>query len=152
MGRLFIWSCCEPYIGIVCACLPTLGPFFRRWWVILVTKTGGSSSNLSSGDVNFSEHMRGTRRSVLVENIGEHGLAGEELNGRKSGSSRDWILLQGAVKVRNDDQMELTTEVTGPGGPRSTNIDEELEGNSPQDIRVQKDVTWTSARVRVHRG
>ncbi|KAH6713193.1 hypothetical protein BKA61DRAFT_675438 [Leptodontidium sp. MPI-SDFR-AT-0119] len=28
MGQLFIWPCCEPYIVIVCAYLPTLAPFF----------------------------------------------------------------------------------------------------------------------------
>ncbi|KAH9218779.1 hypothetical protein DL95DRAFT_457982 [Leptodontidium sp. 2 PMI_412] len=41
MGQLFIWPCCEPFIVIVCAYLPTLAPFFRRWWVTLVTKSGG---------------------------------------------------------------------------------------------------------------
>ncbi|KAJ4264298.1 hypothetical protein NW762_005494 [Fusarium torreyae] len=32
MAQVFIWSCCEPLVGIVCACLPTFGPLLRRWW------------------------------------------------------------------------------------------------------------------------
>lgn len=33
-----MWSCVEPFIGIVCACLPTFSPLFRRWWAILGVK------------------------------------------------------------------------------------------------------------------
>jgi len=32
MSKVFIWSCCEPFIGIVCACLPTYAPLVRRFW------------------------------------------------------------------------------------------------------------------------
>lgn len=35
-----MWSCVEPFIGIVCACLPTFSPLFRRWWAILGIKKG----------------------------------------------------------------------------------------------------------------
>ncbi|KAK4221414.1 hypothetical protein QBC38DRAFT_540152 [Podospora fimiseda] len=32
MSQVFIWSCYEPFIGIVCACLPTYGPLVRCWY------------------------------------------------------------------------------------------------------------------------
>jgi hypothetical protein len=31
MSHVFIWSCCEPFVGIVCACLPTYAPLVKRW-------------------------------------------------------------------------------------------------------------------------
>ncbi|KAF2109445.1 hypothetical protein BDV96DRAFT_554693 [Lophiotrema nucula] len=31
MCQVFIWSCVEPFIGILCACLPTFAPLVRRW-------------------------------------------------------------------------------------------------------------------------
>lgn len=30
MCQVFIWSCVEPFTGIICACLPTYAPFLRR--------------------------------------------------------------------------------------------------------------------------
>lgn len=42
MAPVFIWSSVEPFVGIICACLPTFGPFFRRWWSSV--RTGRSSS------------------------------------------------------------------------------------------------------------
>ncbi|KAJ5973081.1 uncharacterized protein N7479_002999 [Penicillium vulpinum] len=38
IAPVFVWSCVEPFIGIVCACLPTFSPLFRRWWAILGIK------------------------------------------------------------------------------------------------------------------
>lgn len=56
--------------------------------------------------------------SVFVEsNDGNRRRSGTEYC--KSGSKRDWILLPGNVKVRDDDQMELTTDVTGPGSKKT---------------------------------
>jgi hypothetical protein len=31
MSRVFVWSCCEPSVGIICACLPTYAPLVRGW-------------------------------------------------------------------------------------------------------------------------
>lgn len=32
MCQVFVWSCVEPFTGIICACLPTYAPFLRRWF------------------------------------------------------------------------------------------------------------------------
>lgn len=53
VAPVFLWSCVEPFIGIVCACLPTLSPLFRRWWSTLVsqrlTSSGKKSRDGTSG-------------------------------------------------------------------------------------------------------
>ncbi|KAK0109151.1 hypothetical protein ONS96_002976 [Cadophora gregata f. sp. sojae] len=134
MGQLFIWSCCEPYIGIVCACLPTLAPFFRRWWATLVTKSSGSSNKFPSDDISPSDYKEAKRRNDLAESVSGDG-------------KRDWILFQGPIKVRDDDQIELTTNVTGPGSMKRYESDDASDLNTTHDIRVQKDVTWTSAHL-----
>ncbi|KAJ5081861.1 hypothetical protein NUU61_010125 [Penicillium alfredii] len=38
IAPVFVWSCVEPFIGIVCACLPTVSPLFRRWWEALAPR------------------------------------------------------------------------------------------------------------------
>ncbi|KAJ5360911.1 hypothetical protein N7517_010102 [Penicillium concentricum] len=48
IAPVFIWSSVEPFVGIICACLPTFGPFFRRWW----SKVRTRSSNGRSTDPN----------------------------------------------------------------------------------------------------
>ncbi|KAH8431360.1 uncharacterized protein LDX57_009018 [Aspergillus melleus] len=45
MAPVFIWSCVEPFVGIICACLPTFGHFFHRWWATVKGRSGGSSGN-----------------------------------------------------------------------------------------------------------
>jgi hypothetical protein len=46
MAQVFIWSCCEPLVGIVCACLPTFGPLLRRWFrTVASTAEGKGDSN-----------------------------------------------------------------------------------------------------------
>ncbi|KAJ5197350.1 hypothetical protein N7449_007829 [Penicillium cf. viridicatum] len=56
MAPVFIWSCVEPFVGIICACLPTFGPFFRRWWAKVRTVR---SSNSRSTDPS-AEHPSAT--------------------------------------------------------------------------------------------
>ncbi|OQE07721.1 hypothetical protein PENVUL_c012G04440 [Penicillium vulpinum] len=46
MAPVFIWSSVEPFVGIICACLPTFGPFFRRWWSKV--RTGRSANSRSN--------------------------------------------------------------------------------------------------------
>ncbi|KZF23478.1 hypothetical protein L228DRAFT_238042 [Xylona heveae TC161] len=48
MAQSFIWSCVEPCIGIVCACLPTLRPLLRTLFPRLFSRASGGKG--SSGD------------------------------------------------------------------------------------------------------
>lgn len=43
IAPVFVWSCVEPFVGIVCACLPTFSPLFRRWWAFLGVKKPDSN-------------------------------------------------------------------------------------------------------------
>ncbi|KAK0746050.1 hypothetical protein B0T18DRAFT_464677 [Schizothecium vesticola] len=49
MSKVFIWSCCEPFVGIVCACLPTYAPLVRQLWRRAgISSTPGLSSMMLS--------------------------------------------------------------------------------------------------------
>ena len=146
MGQLFIWSCCEPYIGIVCACLPTLAPFFRRWWATLVTKSGGTSNKRSYGGTNPSEHLSGTNKGGLVKSKDRDPNRSDTQHSR-SGSKREWIMLPENVQVRDDDQIELTTNMTGPRATKRAGRDEEMGIGSTQDIHVHRDAFRRSANL-----
>ncbi|CAJ2500397.1 Uu.00g032500.m01.CDS01 [Anthostomella pinea] len=82
MAQVFIWSCCEPFIGILCACLPTYAPLLQRWW-----KTDGASRKKTSGLTQNSSGSYDTPR-------------------------RTWGRLhESDSKIRNDDEVELTTDI-----------------------------------------
>lgn len=44
IGPIYMWSSIEPFVGIICACLPTLSPMFKRMWQKKKTSTGDSNS------------------------------------------------------------------------------------------------------------
>lgn len=136
ISPVFVWSCVEPFIGIVCACLPTFAPFFRRWWAVVRTKgsTGarnGYASNQNTNDLSAvgSKQMSGTAAFRLSK-------------GRPRGKG-EWTELESRLR---DDEVMLTNEITGGGvrtaSTRTKGSDEELGG-----IRVQEDVEWSSSHV-----
>lgn len=69
IAPVFLWSCVEPFLGIVCACLPTLSPLFRRWWSTLITQklssSGKKSEDAISGSYNKPSRSRRTNPSGL---------------------------------------------------------------------------------------
>lgn len=132
MAQVFIWSCCEPLIGIVCACLPTLAPFFRRWWSAVQTRTGASDSGLQ-----MTGEEQGTNLS------GKFDTEAEKFHFRRSKSK--WNRLHEDPKLRNDDEIELTNDISGPedGSKRGATSQEYPVSN----IRVTKDVRWSSTKM-----
>lgn len=44
MCQVFIWSCVEPFIGILCACLPTYAPLVRKWNSVSASQHGKQQS------------------------------------------------------------------------------------------------------------
>ncbi|KAL1966347.1 hypothetical protein VTN77DRAFT_4489 [Rasamsonia byssochlamydoides] len=124
MAPVFVWSCVEPFIGIVCACLPTYGPFIRRW------RSKSSNSKNSRGiNNNSSTSSSGLRFS------------------KKTAHRRttDYTSL--------GDEVQLTNEisVTGPASSsmRTKGSDEEL-GYPMTSIMVREDVnvTWSNSAQR----
>lgn len=44
-SQVFIWSCIEPFVGILCACLPTYAPLVRRWYSTTKSRVGRSAQS-----------------------------------------------------------------------------------------------------------
>lgn len=90
MAQVFIWSCCEPFVGIICSCLPTYGPLLRRWW-----KTASSTDRDQSGQSSFDLNNTVVRNNKARKNWKQ--LHGEEL------------------RTRSEDDLGLATSISGPG-------------------------------------
>jgi len=146
MSKVFIWSCCEPFVGIVCACLPTYAPLVRSLW------RRGGSSYAGMPDNYASDRSKSANMKLKVG--GEGGVGGSVTG--NSGSSRVRSLHHHSRKdsaYRGDDEIELTVDISGqklaPPSSRSsskTKIDEtagyQLEAN---EIMVRKDFSWSSS-------
>ncbi|KAK4652454.1 hypothetical protein QC762_503070 [Podospora pseudocomata] len=135
MSKVFIWSCCEPFIGIVCACLPTYAPLVRRWW------RGELSGYPDTPKVYMSDKPSLSK-------------AGHKISGRKHHAGLD-------ATLRGDDEIELTVDISGepghhlPGHQRQGDSRDSSKTcvngkSSPEDsyqneIMVRKDFSWSSS-------
>ncbi|KAK4674900.1 hypothetical protein QC764_503070 [Podospora pseudoanserina] len=135
MSKVFIWSCCEPFIGIVCACLPTYAPLVRRWW------RGELSGYPDTPKVYMSDKPSPSK-------------AGHKISGRKHHGGLD-------ATLRGDDEIELTVDISGepghhlPGHQRQGDSRDSSKTcvngkSSPEDsyqneIMVRKDFSWSSS-------
>lgn len=120
MAQVFIWSCCEPLVGIVCACLPTYGPLFRRWW------RAAASTN---------EYKNSAKGSFNPDST----------NIRNNKARKEWKQLHSDdVKLRQDDEFELTNDISGgmPTSVRTKKSDEEFPGHDGTTIHVQNEFSW----------
>ncbi|KAJ3526236.1 hypothetical protein NM208_g11291 [Fusarium decemcellulare] len=119
MAQVFIWSCCEPFVGIICACLPTYGPFLRRWWKATVSLNGYPSGEGS-------------------------GFNPDSTNVQRNKARMEWKQLsERSVELRQDDEVELTNEIYGGqnnASLRTKTSDEECTTGG--GIRVQRDFSW----------
>lgn len=131
MAQVFIWSCCEPLVGIVCACLPTYGPLVRRWW-----RVAASTDDYNSGKNSFNP---------------------DNTNVRNNKARKEWKQLNGDdVKLRQDDEFELTNDISGGGARgslRTKQSDDEFTGHNGTTIHVQNEFSWVgSARDEGSKG
>ncbi|KAK4195139.1 hypothetical protein QBC40DRAFT_289578 [Triangularia verruculosa] len=134
MSKVFIWSCCEPFIGIVCACLPTYAPLVRRWW------RGELSGYPDTPKVYMSDKPGPSKMSYKISSKKHHGGLDTTLRG--------------------DDEIELTVDISGepghhlPGHQRQGDSRDSSKTcvngkSSPEDayrneIMVRKDFSWSS--------
>ncbi|KAK0658489.1 hypothetical protein QBC41DRAFT_331976 [Cercophora samala] len=136
MSKVFIWSCCEPFIGIVCACLPTYAPLVRRWW------RGELSGYPDTPKVYMSDKPSPSK-------------VGYKMSGRKHHGVLDTTL-------RGDDEIELTVDISGepghhlPGHQREGDSRDSSktcvngkssppENSYGNEIMVRKDFSWSSS-------
>ena len=131
MSKVFIWSCCEPFIGIVCACLPTYAPLVRRFWRRDGTGTSYAPDKYPSDKTHTGTGRRGdwSTRKPHVNPLG-------------------------AAALRGDDEIELTVDISARGPRKTTSSESSLAKGkgSPEeqsdydgnDIMVTKDFSWYS--------
>jgi hypothetical protein len=131
MGPVFVWSCVEPYVGILCACLPTFAPLVRIAW----NKVRGFSANHESGG---KPSVPGASNHIKSRSQMQKPSQWNKLGGGPGGDSDS--------KLRDDDEMELTTEIRGKPDRRSQDSGEDLTFPI-HGIMVKSDVQWSSDAV-----
>ncbi|KAK0718466.1 hypothetical protein B0T26DRAFT_812820 [Lasiosphaeria miniovina] len=126
MSKVFIWSCCEPFVGIVCACLPTYAPLFRRLW----------------------------RRDTTYGSDGPSSyVPGQTWSAKRADWSMSRKHKLGGAMLYGDDEVELTVDISGQTqtqgssrvsskGKASSQEQIEFESN---EIMVRKDFSWSSS-------
>lgn len=60
--------------------------------------------------------------------------------------TREWNRLDDNTRVRNDDEVELNVNISGPGTSKSiaSVSDQEVNAYPLQEIMVKKDFVWSS--------
>lgn len=121
--QVFIWSCCEPFIGIVCACLPTYAPLARYWW----NASGSRRYNLFNGSKKHtSEHTKSSKRS--------------------------WSRFQKPMNEipSGEDEIELTSIVdisSSRQNPGHQAVANPVEHEPGSEILVTRDFSWSIRNV-----
>ena len=152
MSKVFIWSCCEPFIGIVCACLPTYAPLVRRLWSAAAAasqannKRSGGGGPLQDGSYENAKPFKGHQQHVVVV-YGDKGQLSSSSSGARSGwglgSMGRGMYGVGDTTLRGDDEIELTGDMNlvciagGKGSPEG--------GGYLGEIMVRKDFSWESS-------
>ncbi|KAF2498225.1 hypothetical protein BU16DRAFT_287634 [Lophium mytilinum] len=138
ISPVFVWSCVEPFIGILCACLPTFAPFFRRWWGVIRTRGTSEGKYSKSGGIDskgFDTPADGGSKQLSSAG-GAAGFRLSRSKGRSKGPRAEWMELESGMR---DDEIALTNKITG--GKGATGSVESMPG-----IMVREDVEWTSSK------
>lgn len=130
MSKVFIWSCCEPFIGIVCACLPTYAPLVRRWWTASHSRRDYRSGETPQRYYEKHNDSSGSNDSRRARRYGHaQGLDGSTFQG--------------------DDEFELTTAVSSPAivseVPRAKGrMADSVQYKPDREIMVRHDIVWST--------
>jgi len=119
MSKVFIWSCCEPFIGIVCACLPTYAPLVRRFW-----RREGDTHGVYATDMSKAGKLGDW-------NSRKHGIGGSTLRGDDEIELTVDISAQRQENSRDSSKGKLSPE--------------ERSENDHNEIIVTKDFSWYSS-------
>lgn len=129
MGDVFIWSSVEPCIGIVCACLPTLQPLFRRAFKSLLSSKGAHTTGPSQRIASGSKHKKKIP-------------SGSESRFHHLNSQEDTHFRP------HDDEARLTTFATHVelGTLERGSDGDDSNKDLPTGITVKKDFQWAEQR------
>ncbi|KAJ5501054.1 hypothetical protein N7527_012175 [Penicillium freii] len=107
IAPVFMWSCVEPFIGIVCACLPTFSPLFRHWWAILGIKKGSKKQEDYYG--GGSQTRRSRQHMSEDEEDGPHddevqlaSFPGWPLNFLRGQGNRNDVGLSNKIRIKEE--------------------------------------------------
>ncbi|KXL43778.1 MAG: hypothetical protein FE78DRAFT_33232 [Acidomyces sp. 'richmondensis'] len=120
IAPVYVWSSVEPFVGIICACLPTLSPLFKRIWNARKTQIGSSGAKFSDG-----------AHSMSIDTIFGSRNKRNKLHGR----------------LRPDDEIMLTTTAgTQTGTVMESHSEEDV--HEFRHIHVQRDfdLEWGSRK------
>lgn len=128
MGDVFVWSSVEPCIGIVCACLPTLQPLFRRALGAVWTTATRSSNNNSKGLT--SSNMQSSKKR-FKESDGRRFHYLDSVDGNRQTPRDDEAILGHTNGVEMDSLAGDGLSEKGSGG-----------GNKSNGITVRHEFEW----------
>ncbi|GME48539.1 integral membrane protein [Neofusicoccum parvum] len=137
MAPVFVWSCVEPFVGLICACLPTFGPYYRKWWSKMhSTLSGGKSAPYTHGQPGTDGYNARSKDTLRT-------TRGKRLWGSLHGTDVGNLTFNG--RLRDDDEVELTTEIVGGAHGSMRTISEEHPESLPdRGIQVKEEFVWTS--------
>ncbi|KAH9842170.1 hypothetical protein Tdes44962_MAKER01548 [Teratosphaeria destructans] len=128
ISPVYIWSSVEPFIGIICACLPTLSPLFKRFWTGRKTSAFNSSGNQSpypnSRDLDTVGGSRNkhNRRAAKLRPDDEIMLttnAGTQIGTIRDGSDENVSEVHHSIQVTKDFDVDWGSQKTVPVYERS---------------------------------
>ncbi|KAI7088873.1 hypothetical protein KC356_g2985 [Hortaea werneckii] len=121
IAPVYIWSSVEPFVGIICACLPTLSPLFKRFWTARRTQ---SSSRMTPNSEDLYDTISGSRNKHL----------------RK--------LPRG---LSADDEVMLTSVCQKQADTTARHLGSEDDISTAEQIHVRKDfdVDWSSKQASI---
>lgn len=152
MSKVFIWSCCEPFIGIVCACLPTYAPLVRKLWSAATSAVSHGNSDGSGGSgvphKGHGYYREGPDGGFAVGQVGKKGALVHVADVKPG--RREWGLHglgSAETTLRGEDEIELTVDISGrevstSGSGEKGSAEERAAYRN--EIMVRKDFSWVS--------
>ncbi|KAI7483370.1 hypothetical protein KC351_g5209 [Hortaea werneckii] len=121
IAPVYIWSSVEPFVGIICACLPTLSPLFKRFWT---ARRNQSSSRTTPNSENLYDTISGSKNKHLRKF--PRGLSA-------------------------DDEVMLTSVCQKQAETTARHLGSEDDIGAAEQIHVRKDfdVDWSSKRASI---
>lgn len=153
MSKVFIWSCCEPFVGIVCACLPTYAPLVRTLW-----RRAGSSYERYGSEKDRTAHLTSARglnkkrMGVLTTITTLNRERDLDLEGGHTYKTDDEIELTGGTGAISASKLTAPDDVMHPptsssassATAKTSTADQPAVMFSRNEIMVRKDFSWES--------
>lgn len=151
MADVFVWSCCEPFVGIICACLPTYGPLFARfsWFKGGSSKSadGPSGGNFSGGKdlITFGGSRMpmksGNNSTAKSKGWSRVGKSQQQSSSFRTRPDEDEIELTATVLGGKNDGYGSHADESGRLGTQTSDSDGADEHKNMQ-VHVQTDMKW----------